>query len=144
MGRSAAGLPSAAVTACLLVACGLGQAGMELPRQADGLTFPGERRDVTGVLSVAANGCLDLVMDGTVYFVIWPKGSLEADRVKLPGGSVVAEGDMVAGTGAFTPTSPWVANRDDYWSRAVGYCAGDATEMLVLDTAQKAPPADQP
>ncbi len=125
-------------TASLVAGCGLGEAGMGLPHQSAGLTFPGERQELRAVLEVAENGCLLLALDGQRYFVVWPAGAVEADRVRLPNGEVVREGDTIIGTGAFTPTAPWVTHKDDYWSRAVSYCASGQAEMVVLDSARRA------
>ena len=112
---------------------------MGLPRQIAGETYPGERRELSGVLEVADNGCLNLTMDGATRFVIWPAGSTQDDRVRLPDGEFITVGDEVAGIGALTPTAPLVANRDGFWASAIGYCAPDASEVVVLDSARRAP-----
>jgi hypothetical protein len=123
------------ITAGLTLAACFAQVGLGLPVPIAGESYPGERKDVTGVLEVASNGCLQLGVDGQRYFVIWPTGSMLDDRVRLPNGQVVREGQTVTGTGALTPSAPLVAQRDSYWASAIGFCAPDATEVLVLDSA---------
>ena len=121
----------------LLASCGIGEGGIGLPHQRAGETYPGNRLEMVGILEVADNSCLNMALDGTSYLVIWPAGSALADRVLLPNGEVIAEGDTVVGTGAFTPTARLTADRNGYWANAIGYCAPDASEVVVLDTARR-------
>jgi len=124
----------------LLVGCQPGQVGMGLPRQHDGESYTGDRQHLTGVLEVASNGCINIDLNPGTYLIIWPKGSDYADLgqspagVRLPDGHVIAPGDTLSGTGALTPTAPLVANRDGYWSHAIGYCAPGASEVVVFDS----------
>ena len=126
----------------LLGGCWLGQAGMELPHQLPGESYPGDRGELTGVLDVADNGCRHIVLDAGTYFVIWPSGSDAADLgelpagVRLPGGDVIADGDTLVGTGALTPTAPLTADRNGWWAHVIGYCAPDASEVFVFDSAR--------
>ncbi len=128
------------LSADLLIGCQPGQAGIDLPRQHDGETYPGDRQQLTGVLEVAANGCINIDLNPGTYLVIWPKGSAYADLgqspagVRMPDGHVIAPGDSLSGTGALTPTTPLVANRDSYWAQAIGYCAPGASDVVVFDS----------
>lgn len=126
------GLLSVVIAACLP-----GEGGIDLPHQLTGETYPGDRRELNGLLEVADNGCLNLALEGGTYFVIWPTGSSLDNRVRLPNGEVIAEGDIVVGTGALTPTAPLVANRNGYWANAIGYCSPNAAEVIVLDSARR-------
>jgi hypothetical protein len=119
-----------------LAACGVGEGGMGLPHQLAGETYPGDRMAVAGELVVAQNGCLELNVDGARYFVIWPAGATLDAFVRLPNGDVIGEGDRVEGTAALTPTAPLTANRDGYWANAIGFCAPEAAEVLVMDIAR--------
>ena len=129
--------------ALVLSGCWIGEGGMPLPRQHAGETYPGDRRELSGVLEVSDFGCLNIALDGETYLVIWPAGSDYADLgdrpqgVLLPGGQVIAEGDPVVGTGAFTSTEPLLANRDSSLAYAIGGCAPDASEVIVFDTADR-------
>jgi hypothetical protein len=113
---------------------------MDLPSQHDGESYGGERLALTGELSVAANGCINITLNTGSYLVIWPKGSDYADLgsspagVRLPNGHVIAPGDTLSGTGALTATAPLVANRDGYWAHVIGYCAPGASEIVVFDS----------
>lgn len=141
--RSVTSLAAAlAIAGGATAACGVGEAGMELPRQHDGESFPGHRQELTGVLHTASNGCLELVLESGTYFVIWPNGSDDADLenvrgVRLPSGDAIAPGDTVTGVGAFTSTARLTAERDGYWQSTIGYCAPDALELVVFDSAQR-------
>jgi hypothetical protein len=113
--------------------------GLGLPVQLPNETYPGERGEVTGVLDVGSNGCFELAVEGASHFVIWPAGSGHAaNQVRLPTGELVAEGQRVTGRGALTPTAPLIGNDDGYWAHAIGFCAPDAAEVLVLDEANLA------
>jgi hypothetical protein len=124
----------------LLGGCGIGEAGMPLPRQQPGDTYPGERLELRGTLTVSDVGCFDVVIDGEHHFVIWPSGSEYHDKdgeyaIRLPGGEVIVDGGRVVATGAFTPTAPLLLARDSSLAYALRYCAADAEEVVVLDTA---------
>jgi hypothetical protein len=136
--------PASIVIAALLVGgCGLGEAGMPLPRQQAGQTFPGDRQDLHGVFAVSDFGCLNIVLDGETFMVIWPAGSDYAELgerpngVRLPDGQVIVDGDAVLGTGAFTPTAPLLADRDTSLAHAIRGCAPDASELVVLDAVRR-------
>jgi hypothetical protein len=118
--------------------CGIGDGGVGLPAQRAGDTFPGVREEIRGTLEVAANGCFELVVDGSRWYAIWPVGSQRDDLVRLPEGQVVAEGDTVVGIGALTPTGPLVA-QGGYWQNALSICAPGADQVLVLDIATVEP-----
>ncbi len=127
----ALGLIAAAV---VLAGCGIGEGGMGLPTQLPNESYAGIRQAVRGTLAVTPFGCIELQIDEEGWFVIWPAGSRLLDGVGLPNGEVVVEGDTVVGIGAFTPTAPLWA-RGGYWQNALGSCAPDDEEVLVLDSA---------
>ena len=127
---------------CVLAACESNEGGMGLPQQIEGERYPGERREVQGRVMLSEEGCVNVRVDATAYFVIWPAGSDLADAVRLPDGSILAVGDMVQGTGAFTPTEPLLADANGYWAHAIGYCAPDADQVLVFDEARRAGAAE--
>ena len=129
---------AALAVATMIAACLPGQMGIGLPHQITGETYPGDRHELSGLLEVADNGCLNLALDDGTHFVIWPTGSSLDNLVRLPDGEVIAEGNLVVGTGAFTPTAPLVANRG-YWANAIGYCSPNAAEVIVLDSARSGP-----
>jgi hypothetical protein len=114
-----------------------GEAGLGLPHQRQGETYPGERHTITGTLVVASNGCLHVAVDGTPHFVIWPAGAELGNRVKLGWFEELREGETVRAVAAFTPVGPLVADRNGYWAYAIGYCAPNAEEVLVFDKARR-------
>jgi hypothetical protein len=133
---------SIVVVLLLVGACGVGEGGLPLPRQEEGQSYPGIRQEVRGELEYSEWGCKNLVVEGTSYLVIWPAGSEETavddvSAIRLPGGQVIAEGDSVVGTGAYTPTEPLTANRDTPLAYWIGNCAADASEVIVLDSAER-------
>lgn len=127
-------LPGFVAAAVVLAGCGIGEGGMGLPVQLPDESYPGVRQAVRGTLGVTRFGCIELQIDEEGWFVIWPAGSQLDDRVRLPDSQVVAEGGTVVGIGAFTPTAPLWA-RGGYWQNALGSCAPDDEEVLVLDSA---------
>lgn len=136
-------LASVMILGLLVGGCGLGEAGMPLPRQQAGQSYPGDRQELAGVLDVSDFGCLNIVLERGTFLVIWPAGSDYADLgqqpqgVRLPGGQVLADGDAVLGTGAFTPTAPLLAQRDTSLAYAIRGCAPDASELVVFDAARR-------
>jgi hypothetical protein len=127
-------LPGLVAAAVLVAGCGIGEGGMGLPAQLPDESYPGVRQGVRGTLAVTPFGCIELRIDEGRWFVIWPAGSRLDDRVRLPDSQVVAEGDIVVGVGAFTPTAPLWA-RGGYWQNALGSCAPGEEAVLVLDSA---------
>lgn len=134
---------AALVALGMLAGCGLGEAGMPLPQQQGGVAYPGDRQELSGVLDVSDYGCFNLALDDEHFLVIWPAGSDRTDlgdeyALRLRSGEVIANGDGVVGTGAFTPTAPLLAERDSSMAYAIRGCAPDATEVIVFDSAQPA------
>jgi hypothetical protein len=124
----------------LLAACGdpPAEGGMGLPAKIDGETYPGPRGELRGTVVVAENGCVELEVDGRRWFVIWPSGARLDTLVRLPDGTVLDEGDTVEAIGGPTAVAPLVGDGGGYWGHAIGFCAPDATEVLVLDEARAA------
>lgn len=127
-----------ALCALTFVAACAAYLGLGLPAQRAGETYPGERRDLRGVLRLGPRSCLELEVAGVRHFVIWPPGSQDADRVRLPNGEVVREGQEIVGRGALTRTAPLSGPEGSYWNTAFDICAPNADEVLVLDNAQLA------
>jgi hypothetical protein len=120
-----------------VVACSVpGLAGAGVASQRTGESFPGERRDVRGVVEGGPNSCAHLVVDGVSHFVIWPHGTATWELV-LRSGQRVREGDTIVGRGALTPTEPLhgAAGETTYWGHMLGLCDVEAEEVLVLDDA---------
>jgi hypothetical protein len=132
-----------AVTTSLLVlvACTApaAEGGMGLPTQVDGEDYPGARREIRGTVAVSETGCIELETDDGRWFVIWPSGSRLDALVRLPNGTVLDEGDRIVAAGALTPVRPLVADAGGYWANTIGFCAPDATDVLVLDEARAGP-----
>ncbi len=114
-------------------------AGMGLPVQLRGEVYPGNRSPISGTLHVSSTGCDHAIVDGHERYVIWPAGSAKVDGVRLPDGSVLADGDPFEGVGALTPAEPLTADRGGWWAHTIGFCDPEATQVLVLDEARPAP-----
>jgi hypothetical protein len=115
---------------------------MPLPRQEAGQAYPGLRQELRGEFELSDSGCMNLTLESGTYLVIWPARSEETEvedrwAVRLPNGQVVAEGDTVVGTGAFTPAAPVLANPGTLMAQWVTYCAPDASEVIVFDSAER-------
>jgi hypothetical protein len=123
----------------VLVACGGGEGGMGLPVQVDGEVYPGDRGEITGTVTTTENGCVELDTEAGRWFVIWPSGSRLDALVRTADGTVLDEGARVRAIGALTPVGPLVADRAGYWANTIGYCAPDASEVLVLDDVRAEP-----
>ena len=135
------GLAALSLVGVLLGGCGLGSAGTGLAHQRDSETYPGDRRQLTGRVE-GGPACWHITLDGQSYFVIWPAGSDdeivgEEWGARLSKSEIVAPGDTVTGTGAFTPAEPLVAERYGYWAHVIGMCAPDASEVVVFDTVRR-------
>lgn len=124
--------------ALLVVGCGAGQegegeAGMGLPQQLDGQTYPGTRSKVTGETVVADNGCFLVRSDGIERLAIWPRGSRDDGAVLYtPAGEQVGQGTQIHGVGTVLAVSHLVA-MDGYWDHVTGFCVPGAEDVLVLD-----------
>ena len=112
------------------------QAGMGLPVQLPGEVYQSERSPLSGTLHVTDTGCDHAMVDGRKRYVIWPAGSAKVDGVRLPDGSVLADGDPFEGVGGLTPVEPLTADRNGWWAHTIGFCDPEATEVLVLDEAR--------
>ena len=135
------GLAPLVLVGLLLGGCGLGEAGTGLAHQRDGETYPGDRQRLTGRVE-GGPACWHITLDGRSYFVIWPAGADdeivgEEWGARLSKGEIVAPGDTVMGTGAFTPAEPLVAERYGYWAHVIGMCAPGAREVVVFDTVRR-------
>jgi hypothetical protein len=116
------------------VDAGLG--GMGLPQQLPGERYPGADRELAGTVELQENGCINVVVNGESLLAIWPAGSALDDLVRLPDGTVLADGDTLTAAGSLTPTAPLVADRNGYWANVIGFCAPDAKRVVVLDAVR--------
>lgn len=126
----------------VVAACGLGEGGTGLAHQRDGEDYPGDRRELTGVVN-GGPACWHIALDEGSYFVIWPPSTADEPvgdewGAKLPQGDVIAAGDTVTGTGAFTQTEP-LAVGNAYWDHVFGLCDVAAAEVVVFDVARLGP-----
>lgn len=136
----------------LLAACGSGspsegdgpaddEGGMGVPQQFATETFPGVRRAVEVRVHVADNGCFLAVLGSAPdrHLVVWPEGTVQGpsgDRLQLPGGTPVTDGELLTGQGTLMPVRRLHGfGGDSYWDYAVGFCTPGASDVLVLDSA---------
>jgi hypothetical protein len=112
---------------------------MGLPQQLEGEVYPGVRREWSGELTNAANGCDYLVIDGVARLAIWPRGSTLSNPVRLPDGTELADGDQVRGTGSILAAKDLPGGRaaNGYWAHVTGFCTGDVPEVIVLDEVRR-------
>ena len=112
---------------------GEAEGGFGLPQQLAGETYPGTRRELTGELRVAADGCAYLEIDGVGRLAVWPAGSELSRPVRLPDATELEHGDTVRVTGAVVPTALLPGGADGYWGNLTAFCAGDVPEVVVVD-----------
>jgi hypothetical protein len=135
----------------LLVACGQengaedagdNTGGMGIPQQRGSEVYPGDRRTVEPRVHLASNGCFlgSLPDTGKTsrYLIVWPADTVQGsagDELRLPDGTAVHDGDVLAGDGMLMPTRKLEGfGADGYWDLAVGFCTPQASEVLVLDS----------
>ena len=111
---------------------GEAEGGFGLPQQLSGEVYPGTRRELTGELRVAANGCANLEIDGVSRLAVWPAGSELSRPVRLPDGTELEHGDEVRLTGAILPVAELPGGPDGYWGSLTGFCGTD--EAIVIDS----------
>jgi hypothetical protein len=127
--------------AALLAGCGSllpasegeGEGGFGLPRQLAGEPYPGTRRELTGELRVAGDGCAYLEIDGVERLAVWPAGSELSRPVRLPDATELEHGDLLRVTGAIVPAALLPGGADGYWANVSTFCAGDVAEVVVID-----------
>ena len=132
--------------ACGAQSTGEHTGGMGVPQQRGPQEYAGERRAIETRVHVAANGCFLGSWphaDGSHrYLVVWPADTEQGpagDELRLTDGSVVRDRDVLAGDGMLMPTRELEGfGADGYWDSAVGFCTPEASEVLVLDSAEKA------
>ena len=134
-----------------LAACGAGSgdntadntAGMGVPQHRGSVEYPGDRRPMEPRMHVAGNGCFlgSLPGEARRYLVVWPADTEQGssgDELRLPDGTVLRDGDLLAGDGLLMPVRKLEGFGDDgYWDFAVGFCTPRASEVLVLDSVTK-------
>jgi len=109
------------------------EGGFGLPQQLAGETYPGTRRELTGELRVAGDGCAYLEIDGVERLAVWPAGSELSRPVRLPDATELEHGDELRVTGAVAPTALLPGGADGYWGNLTAFCAGDVAEVVVID-----------
>jgi len=111
---------------------GEGEGGFGLPHQLAGETYPGTRRELTGELRVAENGCANLEVDGVSRLAVWPAGSVLSRPVRLPDETELEHGDTLRVTGAILAAAALPGGTDGYWGSFTAFC--DADEVIVIDS----------
>lgn len=106
---------------------------MGLPTQLAGETYPGPRRELTGSIEVAENGCVYFSDGGVQRLAVFPRGSELSSPVRLPDGSELADGEAVRAIGSLVAADAMPGGPDGYWAMVTGYCSGSAAEVAVLD-----------
>ncbi|WP_144268221.1 hypothetical protein [Demequina sp. NBRC 110055] len=123
-------------------ALGEAQAGFGVPRQPDDAPIEGERTDISGVVRVRGNDCVDLEVDGLQRWAVWPADSGAVDGGAMPelDGVAVDAGDGITGTGALVTADAlpdW--GGDGYFAAFGGFCDADKVGVVVLDHATISP-----
>jgi hypothetical protein len=107
--------------------------GFGLPQQRPDEVYPGTRRELTGELRVAANGCAMLDMDGVPRMAVWPAGSELSRPARLPDGTELEHGDVLQVTGAIVDAAALPGGAEGgYWGSLTTFC--DADEVVVIDS----------
>jgi hypothetical protein len=135
-----AGVLAVVVVAVIIVfaATPQGEAGMGIP--TEDLVDPpaAEPQAIGGTMHIEANGCFDLRTADGDLFLIWPEGYRhDATAAVAPDGTRVAGGDDIAGTGWLRTGADVVAaadGPDGYMDMVIDYCAGDAEQVVVLQS----------
>jgi hypothetical protein len=109
------------------------EGGFGLPQQRANETYPGARRELTGELRVAGDGCAYLEIDGVERLAVWPAGSEVSRPVRLPDATELEHGDVLRVRGAMVPTALLPGGADGYWGNLTAFCAGDVAEVVVVD-----------
>jgi hypothetical protein len=99
------------------------------------------RHDVTGVVVVQENGCVDVDLgsDGRRW-VVWPDTVTEANGGAdvIVGGHVVAHGDHLTGTGMLLAGSElrtWSGRNDIPLGTFGAFCSAGTHGIVILDDA---------
>ena len=104
-----------------------------MPQQRPDEVYLGARRDLTGELRVAANGCAMLEIDGVSRMAVWPAGSELSRPVRLPDETELEHGDVLRVTGAFVDATALPGGADGgYWGSLTAFCGAD--EVVVIDS----------
>ncbi|WP_084104212.1 hypothetical protein [Demequina sp. NBRC 110056] len=116
------------------------QGGFGVPIQPSADAVAGDRQQISGTVTVRANGCVDLAVEGEAdsRWVVWPPETPAADGGAMPelDGVAVADGDTVVGTGALVDAEAlpdW--ERDGYFTAFGGFCEAQERGVVVLDDA---------
>jgi hypothetical protein len=110
--------------------------GMPLPRQRDGVVYPGARLELDGVLELAPNGCFLLETDAAPdRLIVWPSGTTQpgggGPTVTLPDGTTAVDGDELRGSGVVVPVAAVGAGEvREHW---LVFCDPDAASVVVFD-----------
>lgn len=133
---------------CLVAATGWSVAGCAgtpdgfgVPRQPAPGEFPGPRQDITGVVTVQGNGCLDLDLgDQGLRWIVWPDTTTVTDdgATVVVGDHSVSDGDVVTGTGTLVDASVlpgWDSDPVGYFGGFGRFCGAGELGVVVLDEA---------
>lgn len=127
---------SAALAACAADAST--EVGFGLPTQPPDEPVEGPREELRGRLHVEDDGCFTWDTGGaTRPWIVWPAGGEHAgDRVVLPDGTSVGDGDALVATGARVAPDALPDYRDggdSYFSAFGGFCGVEDRGVVVLD-----------
>lgn len=136
------------VVACGTVAgCSSARVGFGIPQQPSPSAFPGVRHDVTGVVVVQENGCVDVDLgsDGRRWGV-WPDTVTEANGGAdvMVGGHLVADGDQLTGTGMLLDGSElrtWSGRNEIPLGSFGSFCSAGTYGVVILDDATVTTPS---
>ena len=141
MGKRVVAALAALLVCGTTAACSDTEAGFGIPRQPSPSAFAGQRQAIVGLVAVQDNGCvdLDLGQQGRRW-VIWPDTTQSENGGAgiVLGGRVVADGDVLRGSGMVAD-----ATQLSGWDKAYGlplemfgrFCWADRLGVVVLDDA---------
>lgn len=145
MWRRAVAIALVAVACGTAAGCSSARVGFEIPQQPSPSAFPGVRHDVTGVVVVEENGCVDVDLgsDG-LRWVVWPDTVEEANggAEVMVGGHVVADGDQLTGTGmvlAGSELRTWSGRNELPIGTLGAFCSASTHGIVILDDATVSP-----
>ena len=129
------------VTAVLLALAGCaqtdeGQAGFGVPTQPSDEPVAGVRSEIRGTVRVADNGCVMLETSGAGRrWIVWPAGQEHDQGQPVLADRLVADGDVLRGTGALVSADalPGWADRQSYFGSFGTFCSAEETGVVVLD-----------
>ncbi len=121
--------------------CSSAKVGFGIPHQPSPSAFSGVRQDVTGVVVVQKNGCVDVDLGSQgLRWIVWPVTATEANDGSgvTVGAHVVADGDRLTGTGMLLDGSElrtWSGRNDLPLGDFGSFCSAGKHGIVILDDA---------